>query len=161
MKRFVEVPATAIRTFMDESGFKPMITTTNEVTYQRPHESKHGFVVRVYSSIDKRDPNGVARACGTDAIRVVLVWDPKVLGPKSHYLDVLRLMRVWGGFTVGLETHKVLRTGTVDGVLKRMLGHMRACYATANKLRTCRNCHAPVFEDSGRCRVRACRERLA
>lgn len=72
--KYVAVPEAAMRTMMEgECGFSQLkIDGTYELVFQRQVESSQGrkfpYAVRVYSSVS----NGVSRAVGEDAIRVVL-----------------------------------------------------------------------------------------
>ncbi len=73
--KYVAVPEAAMRSMMEgECGFDQLnIDGTYEIVFQRQVESSQGrkfpYAVRVFSSV----ANGVSRAVGEDAIRVVLM----------------------------------------------------------------------------------------
>lgn len=110
-KRYVEVPAEAIETFLQEKGFTRTVQRS-EVVYERRHHECNNLKVKVYTSI--RDGNVKVRKCGADAIKVCAVYEST---KKS--------------FGVGKFPH-VLRTGSTEAVLERTLERMRAAYARCN-----------------------------
>lgn len=113
--RFVEVPAAAIRERLAAAGFRLLPMSSGEEVYERAHDRDSRYVVKVYSSI-QRGATGV-RACGADAIRVVAL----LVTPRKTY-PIFKSARVY-------------RTGTVEGVLGRMIERAREAYATCNERR--------------------------
>ena len=148
--RFVEVPKEAMVGFLEGCGFKPVPGRGTELVYERPHHNHGDLRVRVYTSIGFGST--AARGCGEDAIRVVLVWQP-----PHRIVDGSKPRPVIGVGT----TKKILRTGTVEGVLARLDVRMRECYLMVGPMchRRCRTCQAPTYYDSGRCVDKACQVR--
>jgi hypothetical protein len=144
--RYVEVPRAAFEAFFAARGFEPA-ERWGELAFEREvvssggrRPSSAGLVkVVVYTSVPFG--GGRARPVGRDAVRVSVVFRDCNGGQHG----------------VSSET-KVLRTGTVEGVLERVLGRMREAWAAALGLGRCARCGAPAYADSGRCVVRACRE---
>lgn len=136
MSRYVEVPAARMIEFLESKGFTPVETKYRELVYERVHHRSPNLRVRVFTSIAKG--SSVARECGADAIRVALVW-------------------VMPTFSKGLESEtKVLRTGSVDRVLERLLERMKDAYRAGLRLLLCPKCKSPVWTDSGKCQNREC-----
>lgn len=137
--RYVEVPRHAIEARLQAAGFTAG-QHYGELTYDREVTTPHGkpVFVRVYTSV--RVDRETARGCGKDAIRVALVFQHE---------------DKWHGIS---SEQRVFRTGTVDGVLERMVERMRAAWVEARSLRRCGKCSAPAYADSGRCVVRQCRD---
>ena len=77
-----------------------------------------------------------ARACGTDAIRVALVYS----APGEERRGVARDVRVH-------------RTGTIPRILARLEGRIARTAALAGEIPRCRECGAPTFESSKGARV--------
>lgn len=142
---FVSVPREALVRFLEERKFA-LRPGHGELVYEYRHPVQ-GMRIRVYTSVDGHST--VARACGKDAIRVTLVWDPDapVLGIRPT--------------PIGLRSYKVLRTGTVERVLERLRERMRDAWREAKMIPRCPRCGTPAYEDSGRCRIRECREGVA
>jgi hypothetical protein len=118
---YIDVPAEAIRAALTSAGFRLMDreggSIYNEEVWFRAHAGDAKFAVKVYSSV-KRGATG-ARACGSDAIRVVAIrHDPTSKDPRFE--------GTWKGLW---KAKRVFRTGTVDGVIARMLERMREAYA--------------------------------
>ena len=126
MSRFVQVPADAIRGRLTAAGFKLISAASGEEIYVRAHDRDIRYAIKVYSSIQRGA--GDARDCGEDAIRVVVVHYTGTLGGNSEWLypDAAR-----GVF----KATRVFRTGTVDGVLDRMIERAREAYAFINAQR--------------------------
>lgn len=82
-----------------------------EIVYVRSHDLDSRYVVKIYTSVCRG--MSVARGRGADAIRVVAVFQGR-------------------GIFKGKRIH---RTGTVEGVLDRMVDRMREAYAACNEHR--------------------------
>lgn len=123
---YIDVPAEAIRAALTSAGFRLMDqeggTIYNEEVWFRAHTGDAKFAVKVYSSV-KRGATG-ARACGADAIRVVAIRHAP--GSKDP------LEGQWKGLW---KAKRVFRTGTVDGVIARMLERMREAYLACSQAR--------------------------
>lgn len=113
--RFVEVPAAAIREKLMAAGFQLMDSASGEEVYLRIHDKDDRYAIKVYSSIQRGASE--ARKCGADAIRVVALFQP-----ENKVYPIFKSARVY-------------RTGTVDGVLERVMGRARAAYARCNQHR--------------------------
>lgn len=125
--RFVLVPAHAIRSRLSAAGFT-LLEGHGEEVYERRHNRHADFAVKVYTSL----PRGgdVVRGCGEDAIRVCAVryyaWHK-----GEERMDLAGI----GGGPQGLRAHglesetRVFRTGTVEGVLDRMIERAREAYS--------------------------------
>jgi hypothetical protein len=125
MTRFVQVPAAAIRERLAAAGFGLITAASGEEIYSRSHDRNSRYAVKVYSSIQRGADE--ARGCGEDAIRVVAIHYSGSVGPNGEWLyDTARAI---------CEATRVLRTGTVDGVLDRMIERAREAYAACNKHR--------------------------
>lgn len=122
--RYVEVRREALTKALEAAGFKvweprPGEFGCSELVYVRPHHMDPTMFVKVYTSMPKR--GGDARACGADAARAVLVFERYDAGAKR-----------W--FSGGLyKAPKVLRTGSEEKVIERILERARECYAAGNK----------------------------
>ncbi len=116
--RFVQVPASAIFVFLESKGFTqaPMGKQSfKEVVYERPHHKDSRYKVLVYTSVSTG--NSAARQLGKDAIRVVALFEQ---GGPNHVGQV---------YSEARKQKRIFRTGTVEGVLERMLERMREAYA--------------------------------
>ena len=118
--RFVQVPAAAIRERLAAAGFRLIEAPGGEEVYERAHDKDARYTVKVYSSIQRGA--GEARACGTDAIRVVALfadsrfhWPPR---PEPIF-----------------KATRVHRAGSVEAVLDRMIERAREAYAAINQHR--------------------------
>lgn len=112
--RFVSVPAEAIEFFLVSKGFKPVEGRSGrEVVYERAHRTDARYKVLVYTSIAKGSTR--VRKLGADAIRIVALFEPG----NGRQNEARKLKRVF-------------RTGTVEGVLERMLERMREAYTKCN-----------------------------
>ena len=117
---FVPVSATAIRSRLAGAGFTLVPGTRGEEVYERFHNRDVRYVVRVYSSIQRGAEE--ARGCGEDAIRVVALFLDGKYNFPARVIPIFKATRVH-------------RTGTVEGVLDRMIGRAREAYATCNEHR--------------------------
>lgn len=113
--RFVEVPAAAIQERLAAAGFRLVPATRGEEVYERAHDKDARYTVKVYSSVVRGATE--ARSCGADAIRVVALFTPR---DKTYPI---------------FKSTRVYRTGTVAGVLDRMVERMREAYARCNQHR--------------------------
>lgn len=138
--RYVAVPREAFEAFFAEREFVAG-EAYGELTFERQVSCQTAGPVKVVVYTTVPAGGGRARPAGKDAIRVSVVFCD--CHGRRH--------------GVSSET-KVLRTGTVEGVLERLLGRMREAWAEAKRLKVCGTCGAPSYADSGRCVVRACRE---
>ena len=126
MSRFVQVPAAAIRERLTAAGFRLVTASIGEEIYVRHHDRDSRYAVKVYSSIMRGA--GDVRDCGEDAIRVVAVHYTGSVGPNGEWLH--------GDAARGIyKATRVFRTGTVDGVLDRMIERAREAYAHINAKR--------------------------
>jgi hypothetical protein len=151
--RFVDVPRSAFEDMFAASNAK--LGAAGRSEWQRWEEREyHGELcfeitvlrdgpglVKVVAFTSVAHGAGHARPVGRDAVRVAIV-----------FFDMHG--RRWG---VSSET-KVLRTGTVEGVLGRLQERLRLAWDEARQLKRCPRCGAPAYADSGRCVVRPCRE---
>lgn len=108
---FVEIPATAIRERLAAAGFELMEGASSEEVYLRVHDKDDRYAIKVYSSIQR---GGAVRKRGADAIRVVALFQP-----QDKIYPIFKSARVY-------------RTGSVEGVLERMIERGRAAYARCN-----------------------------
>lgn len=124
--RFVEVPAAAIRERLVAAGFRLLPASRGEEVYERRHDRDRRYAIKVYSSIQRGQAE--VRDCGEDAIRVVAVHYTGDLTPAGDWAhpDAAR-----GVF----KSTRTFRTGTVDGVLDRMIERAREAYAFINSQR--------------------------
>lgn len=111
---FVSVPAAAIRERLAAAGFKLLPAARGEEVYERRHDKDSRYTVKVYSSIQRGASE--ARGRGTDAIRVVALF--KNTG--------------WNGFKCIHKAKRVHRSGSVEGVLERMIERAREAYGYCN-----------------------------
>lgn len=121
--RFVSVPAHALRSRLIAAGFE-LLPGAGEEVYERRHARHRDFAVKVYTSIARGKSE--ARGCGEDAIRVCVVryfaWHGGMAREQSE-----RDAR-------GLQSEaRVYRTGTVEGVLDRMIERARDAYGFINE----------------------------
>lgn len=107
MPTYVQVAADKIEDFLKAKGFSRSVYY-NEVVYSRDHDENPNVKIKIYTSI--RVDQAVVRACGADSIKVCAIFDD---GRKK--------------FGVGKFPH-VLRVGSEQEVLDRMLGRMRQAY---------------------------------
>ena len=114
---YVEVPSERIFSLLESKGFKRYENYGSfggtEIVYCFAHQKNPKLMVKVFTSISEGQTQ--ARDCGKDAIRILTVYENKNTG-KSF--------AVWKGA-------RVYRTGTVEGVLERMLERCREAYQAA------------------------------
>lgn len=113
MSTAVLVPAEQLFAFLASKGFAERQQRGVEIVYERRHDRDPRYRVLVYTSV--RRGASAARAVGKDAIRVCAIFDD---GQRSF--GVAKLPRVH-------------RTGTVDGVLERVIDRSREAYAACNQ----------------------------
>lgn len=113
--RYVEVPAEALFSFLAGKGFERS-TMRREVVFVRRHHADPRYSVLVYTSV--REGASSARKLGADAIRVCAIFTPGNLRERPRGVAKLP---------------KVLRTGSVEAVLERVLGRMREAYSVCNR----------------------------
>ncbi len=136
--RFVSVPYSALSEFMLSRKFRES-TSGRERTFVRDSSGCGAALqIVVYSSC--ATDSDVARDCGEDAVRVVLVG---------------RIGQMRGLH----KTKRILRTGSVEKVLGRVLERCQEAAEAAKKYGPlCPKCRASItYADSGRCLQRACR----
>ncbi len=105
---YIEIPAEKITSLLESKGFTKGIMG-QEITYTIAHKREPKLKITIYTSLSV---SGIsARECGKDAIRVsaTLVTEAKTYG-------IIKAKRVY-------------RTGTVEGVLDRMLERAREVYS--------------------------------
>jgi hypothetical protein len=107
MPTYVPVAADKIEDFLKAKGFSRSVYY-NEVVYSRDHDENPNIKIKVYTSI--RVGQTVVRGCGADSIKICTVFDD---GQTRR--------------GVGKFPH-VLRVGSEQEVLDRMLGRMRQAY---------------------------------
>ena len=112
------------------AGFAPLVTPHAERVFTRAVAPD--LDVSVWTSIVGSE----ARACGTDAIRVALVYS----APGEERRGVARDVRVH-------------RTGTIPRILARLEGRIARTAALAGEIPRCRECGAPTFESRAGARV--------
>lgn len=112
------------------AGFAPLVTPHGERVFTRAVTPD--LDVSVWTSIEGIE----ARACGTDAIRVALVYS----APGEERRGVARDVRVH-------------RTGTIPRILARLEGRIARTAALAGEIPRCRECGAPTFESRAGARV--------
>ena len=106
------------------AGFAPLATAPHgERVFTR--SAAPDLDVSVWTSVEGIE----ARACGTDAIRVALVYS----APGKERRGVARDVRVH-------------RTGTIPRILARLEGRIARTAALAGEIPRCRKCGAPTFE---------------
>jgi hypothetical protein len=113
------------------AGFAPLVTAHAERVFTRAVAPD--LDVSVWTSIVGSE----ARACGTDAIRVALVYSAP---PGKERRGVARDVRVH-------------RTGTIPRILARLEGRIARTAALAGEIPRCRECGAPTFESRAGARV--------
>jgi hypothetical protein len=114
---FVPVPAAAIRSRLAGAGFLLVPGTGGEEVYERAHERDARYVVRVYSSIQRGAED--VRDCGEDAIRIVALFVDGKFHSPPRTVPIFKAVRVF-------------RTGTVEGVLDRLIERAREAYKACN-----------------------------
>lgn len=112
---FIVISRDTIDRFLTSKGFTSSFVG-GELTYYRHHEEDKSLRVLVYTSIKYGENE--TQGLGKDAIRVCAVQTLVRNGVSKTY-GVMKLSRVH-------------RTGTVNGVLSRMLDRMREAYRACN-----------------------------
>jgi hypothetical protein len=100
------------------AGFRLVPAERGEEVYERVHEREPRYAVRVYSSIQRGE--GETRERGKDAIRIVAVAT-ETTQPG-----------VWSCLFSAPRVH---RSGTVEGVLDRVIERAREAYAAVDRHR--------------------------
>lgn len=112
--RYVDVSREALEGLLQGAGFERYVQGA-EVVYRRRHHRDPTMWVKVYTSLAK--DASVARGCGEDAIRVVLVFE----NPRTGASGCL------------YKCPRVYRTGSEQKVLDRLLERMREAYGAGGK----------------------------
>lgn len=113
--RFVQIPAAAVRERLAAAGFELMEATGGEEVYLRVHDKDDRYAIKVYTSIQRGETT--VRSRGADAIRVVALFQP-----QSKVYPLFKSARVY-------------RTGSVEGILNRMIERAREAYMRCNEHR--------------------------
>lgn len=111
--RFVAVPAEAIEKRLVEAGFEKGVMGS-EIVYRLHHKKCKHLVVCIYTSVSV--DGTTARGCGEDAIRVTGIYERQKADGSWFRMGICKPQRVF-------------RTGTVDGVIERMIVRAREAYA--------------------------------
>ena len=119
--------------FVDETHEHPK---TKERVFSRVVSTSPAIRVLVYTSIVE----GSVRPEATDAIRVCAVYTRED-GQDRGIISARNDKR---------STGRVNRTGTVEGVVGRMLDRMREVWVAGKQPCTCRDCGAPTFKTKAR-----------
>lgn len=114
-ERYVEVPAETLEAFLAGKGFE-RTEHHREVVYVRRHHVDSRYRILIYTSI--RVGASKARKKGADAIRVCATFTPTDVRAPTR--GVAKLPRVY-------------RTGTVEGVLDRVMVRAREAYTVCNR----------------------------
>jgi hypothetical protein len=115
-KRYVEVSRKALLDALFACGFREHLGQGGgELVYSRQHGLDPTMWVKVFTSLPRAA--GDARACGEDAIRVLLVFE----NPVSKASGCL------------YKASRVYRTGSEQAVIERTLERARECYKAANE----------------------------
>lgn len=122
-KRFVPISAEVIETFLSERGFEKRVKG-NEIVYARVNNYHPSVVVKVYTSIAYGQ--STVRESGADAIRVVAAYEGKGAIPPRHGAPPSRSFGIY-------KAKKILRTGSEEAILERLLERMRETYAFTNQ----------------------------
>ena len=113
MKRYVEVDRQRFCAALEAKGFTVDEDAYGELVYEFQHKKDPTMFVKIFTSLPRHAGN--ARAAGTDAIRVSLVFK--------------NAKRSGGLF----RAQRVYRTGTEEAVIERTLERARDAYAEANR----------------------------
>lgn len=113
--RYVEVDRTNFCKALETAGFSPDIEARGELVYVRRHHMDQTMYVKVYTSMPLR--SGDARACGADAIRVLLTFKNDRTG-RSGCL---------------FKAPRVYRTGSEAAVIERTIQRAREAYGAGVK----------------------------
>lgn len=121
--RFVSMPADVLEAFLIERKFEKRIKG-NEIVYVLSNSYCKSVLVKVYTSIQYGQQ--FARESGADAIRVVAAYEgvkamkPRYNAPPSKSFGIYK-------------AKKILRTGSVEKILERLLERMRETYLFTNE----------------------------
>lgn len=115
MSRYVEVDRAAFCQALEAKGFTPDPDAYGELVYVRQHHLDPTMFVKIYTSLPLA--GGDARACGADAIRVLLTFS----NPRTQRSGCLH------------RTSRVYRTGSQAAVIERTLERAREAYGAGNK----------------------------
>lgn len=114
--RYVEVSRKALLDALFACGFREHLGQGGgELVYSRQHSLDSTMWIKVFTSLPRNA--GDARACGKDAIRVLLVFQNPVTKASGCLY----------------KTSRVYRTGSEAAVIERTLERAREAYAEANK----------------------------
>lgn len=122
-KRFFPISAEVLEIFLREKNFEKRVSG-NEIVYALHHRHAKCVVIKVYTSI----PYGgkVVREAGADAIRVVAAYESTVaIAPKYNAAP----SKSFGIY----KAKKILRTGSEEAILGRLLERMRETYLFTNE----------------------------
>ncbi|MFA6094163.1 MAG: hypothetical protein WC986_14590 [Elusimicrobiota bacterium] len=137
---YVTVPFKTLSEFLAVKGFtqRPCRKPGAEIVMSHPVAkggvNAHGLQVCIWTSV--KDGQVDAAACGADAIRVTLVY----FSPDGNSAGVA-------------HATKVLRTGTVEKVLERLIDRAREMWQIGHDMSKKSHClcGAPCYLDSGSC----------
>lgn len=121
-KRFVSMPTDVLEAFLVERKFEKRISG-KEIVYVLPNTHHKSVLVKVYTSIQYGKE--AARECGADSIKVVAAYEgtkaikPRYDAPPSRSFGIYK-------------AKKILRTGSVEAILERLLERMRETYLFTN-----------------------------
>lgn len=113
--RYVEVDRDQFCKTLESKGFTPDTEAFGELVYIRQHHLDSTMFVKIYTSMPLKA--GDTRACGKDAIRVMLIFKNTNTG-RSGCL---------------YKTPRVYRTGSANAVIDRTLERAREAYGVGNK----------------------------
>ena len=138
MNTYIAVPAATFEGLLRRGFVKA--SRGGELAYVRAAATNPKLSIEILTSVPV--DGAVARAKDSDAIRVLLVAEA---GPRGR---------------VVLHSAKVLRVNSLDGVKNRTWEAVKGAARRAQAVsRVCPRCGAPAYTDSGRCVVRACRDK--
>lgn len=115
---YVEVPAADFEARLQAAGFTREIQGS-EVVYRRVHARCQHLSVKIYTSLPAN--GGDVRACGSDAIRVVAVFEKA--GTEARRAISFAIYK-------GKRVH---RAGSIEAVLTRTIDRAREAYAACNE----------------------------
>jgi hypothetical protein len=111
--RYVEVDRAKFIAALAAAGFSPDPESRGELVFIRQHHVDSTMFVKIYTSLPLAA--GDARACGKDAIRVLLIFKNSQRSGCLH------------------KTPRVYRTGSEQAVIERTLERARDAYRAANQ----------------------------
>lgn len=117
---YTELNAAAFENFLQSHGFQRVDTRT-EIVYIRRHHRYQHLIVKVYTSLSP--DASIARSCGSDAIRVVAIFDN---GQRSF--GVGKFPRVYRS-----APHDLSFEDRQAYVFNKALERMRDAYARCNE----------------------------